>query len=650
MKSPRPPGWKSTRPCIPSPPRWLDGSSATHLVVGRAVQAGEVLAELDAEAPRLQYEEARVRLTALTAQRQARRQELSAEQVAQQDERQAARVALDEARARYREAEVAARAAAEQADIFVRLDARELASRLDLLRTKADADQKRAAADALRLAISRLDRDQRTKDSDRTARITQFSREVTQLDGDIRTAEATLARLAHTIDQTRVRAPITGHLGEVATLQPGAVVRQGDTLGVVLPAGALQVVASFLPAIALGRVQLGQPARLRLDGFPWAQYGSLAGTVTSVATEARDGVIRVELRLEPATPTAIPLQHGLPGTVEVEVERISPATLVLRAVGQPPRYACPERRSARASGRSVMRAAIPRPRRHLFVPEVVQTSAMDCGPAALTCLLEGHGLSVSYGRLREACQTDVDGTSIDMLETIAVQLGLHAEQILVPVDHLFLPETMALPSIVVVRLPSGVTHFVVAWRRHGRVVQVMDPGTGRRWPTCRRFLDELYVHTQVAPCHRLACLGRDGRIPGRVTPTLGDPGDRWGRGGAAPGGGTGGPGMGAPRGPGCDHAHAHGSCPRRGGSAVASKRRGRWPRCLPVPPRKTPPDHPRSLRPIGWCARRPPVRTVRLPSWYAAPSWCASAGGRRPPLPRLSKTRLPPRRLHTAPP
>ncbi len=146
-----------------------------------------------------------------------------------------------------------------------------------------------------------------------------------------------------------------------------------------------------------------------------------------------------------------------------------------------------------------MRAAIPRPRRHLFAPEVVQTSAMDCGPAALTCLLEGYGLSVSYGRLREACQTDVDGTSIDMLETVATQLGLHAEQILVPVDHLLLPETMALPSIVVVRLPSGVTHFVVAWRRHRQVVQVMDPATGRRWPTCQRFLDELYVHTQSLP-------------------------------------------------------------------------------------------------------------------------------------------------------
>jgi membrane fusion protein (multidrug efflux system) len=281
----------------------------------------------------LQQEEARARLTALTAQHQARQQEIRAEQAAQQDERQATRVALDEARARHREADVAAQAAAEQAAIYARLDARGLVSRLDLLRTRADADQKRAAVETLRLAVSRLESDQRTKDSDRTARLTQFHREVTRLDGDIRTAEATLVRLSHLLDQTQVRAPITGYLGDVATLQPGAVIRQGDILGVVLPEGALRVVAHFLPATALGRVQPGQPARLRLDGFSWAQYGSLPATVSSVATEARDGVIRVELQLPPETPTAMPLQHGLPGTVEVEVERISPANLVLRAMG-----------------------------------------------------------------------------------------------------------------------------------------------------------------------------------------------------------------------------------------------------------------------------------------------------------------------------
>src|SRR5262249_9429060 len=75
----------------------------TQLVVGRDVQAGEVLVELDAAAVRLQHEEARQWSTALTAQRQARRQELVAEEVAQQDEQQAAHTALAEARARQRE-------------------------------------------------------------------------------------------------------------------------------------------------------------------------------------------------------------------------------------------------------------------------------------------------------------------------------------------------------------------------------------------------------------------------------------------------------------------------------------------------------------------------------------------------------------------
>src|SRR5436190_22675420 len=94
-------------------------------------------------------------------------------------------------------------------------------------------------------------------------------------------------------------------------------------------------------------------------------------------------------------------------------------------------------------------------RRRMLVPEVVQTSAMDCGPAALKALLEGFRVRVSYGRLREACQTDVDGTSIDTLEDVAGQLGVDAQQILVPLDHVLLSETAALPAIAVVRNAAG---------------------------------------------------------------------------------------------------------------------------------------------------------------------------------------------------
>ena len=122
---------------------------------------------------------------------------------------------------------------------------------------------------------------------------------------------------------------------------------------------------------------------------------------------------------------------------------------------------------------------------------------MDCGPAALKSLLDGHRIMVNYGRLREACQTDVDGTSINSLEDIAVGLGLDAEQILLPADHVLFAGAHALPAIAVIVLPPGVTHFVVIWRVHGPLIQIMDPRSGRRWISRRRLHEELYQHRMV---------------------------------------------------------------------------------------------------------------------------------------------------------
>jgi ATP-binding cassette subfamily B protein len=137
-------------------------------------------------------------------------------------------------------------------------------------------------------------------------------------------------------------------------------------------------------------------------------------------------------------------------------------------------------------------------RARFFVPETIQTSAVDCGPAALKSLLEGFGIGVSYGRLREACQTGLDGTSIDTIELVAGQVGLSAEQVMVPPDYLALDESI-LPAVVVTRLPTGYTHFVVVWRRVGPFFQIMDPASGRRWVRVRDFLSSVYVHRHKVP-------------------------------------------------------------------------------------------------------------------------------------------------------
>jgi ABC-type bacteriocin/lantibiotic exporter with double-glycine peptidase domain len=137
--------------------------------------------------------------------------------------------------------------------------------------------------------------------------------------------------------------------------------------------------------------------------------------------------------------------------------------------------------------------------RRFLVPEVVQTSEMDCGPAALACLLRGLGISASYSRLREACQSDIDGTSVDTLEDVALACGVAAEQVIVPPDHVGVPEAGLVPGIVITRTDTGIPHFVVLWKIVGPLVQVMDPRVGRRWLRSRRFLQEVYRHEMLLP-------------------------------------------------------------------------------------------------------------------------------------------------------
>ncbi|MFO1117208.1 MAG: ATP-binding cassette domain-containing protein [Beijerinckiaceae bacterium] len=136
--------------------------------------------------------------------------------------------------------------------------------------------------------------------------------------------------------------------------------------------------------------------------------------------------------------------------------------------------------------------------RRWLAPEVVQTSAMDCGPATLKCLLDGYRAPASYGRLREACQTDIDGTSVDAIETLLNDIGAPAEQAMLPADYLLL-ENAVFPYILVVRQTEGPPHLVLVWRRVGRWLQVMDPAVGRRWVDQRKFMAEIFEHeTQVA--------------------------------------------------------------------------------------------------------------------------------------------------------
>lgn len=138
-------------------------------------------------------------------------------------------------------------------------------------------------------------------------------------------------------------------------------------------------------------------------------------------------------------------------------------------------------------------------KRRWLAPEVIQTSAMDCGPAVLKSALEGLGVPVHLGHLREACQTEVDGTSVRTLAELARGVGLEPVQTVLPLDHVRLPEVLPLPAIVVVAQADRAMHFVLLWRSWRGWVQVMDPSEGRRWMRWSALVPLLYRHTMVLP-------------------------------------------------------------------------------------------------------------------------------------------------------
>jgi membrane fusion protein (multidrug efflux system) len=296
------------------------------------VEAGDVLVELDDRPLLSKLEERRVRLTGVRAQLEPLKKELTAREAALQDTLKAGQMRIDESKARVREAETIAELRTLEAGRGSRLKEGGYLSDSEAARAIAEAEAARAAVDAQSRAQARAEAEQRSLAGELAGELARLERQKTALEAEALALEAEITTLTVDIEQRKIRTPIAGRIGEVFVLRAGAFVEEGDVVATVVPAGDLRAVAEF-PLSSVGRLAPGQPARLRLDAFPWTEFGTVRATVNAIATEANDGRVRVELAIDRDPRSAIPLQHGLAGTAIVEVEGVTPWTLVLRAAG-----------------------------------------------------------------------------------------------------------------------------------------------------------------------------------------------------------------------------------------------------------------------------------------------------------------------------
>jgi membrane fusion protein (multidrug efflux system) len=307
---------------------------ATNLQVGRHVRQGDLLVELDAMAERLQRQQEQVRTQGLEPQLERLRSQIEAENATRAEENRAARLRREEALSRMREAQLAAQFAEREASRIHKLHEQHLVSAQEFEKADNEAGRLKLAVATQRAAVERIPQEQAARDRERDVRIARLEGEVAMLNTQREASQADAARLDYEQERRRIRAPADGRIGEAANLRVGAVVPEGSRLGSIIPPGRLLIVAQYPARAAFGRIRAGQSATLRLDGFPWAEFGAVAAKVTRVAEEIRDGKVRVELALGNKSSFQGVLEHGMPGTLEVAVERVSPLELTMRAAGQ----------------------------------------------------------------------------------------------------------------------------------------------------------------------------------------------------------------------------------------------------------------------------------------------------------------------------
>lgn len=321
--------------------------------LGDAVEEGQPLVELDARDQRLQVERAKIMSAGLAEENASLKRQQAAI-------RAAADARLGELRGREVEAEAQTNAA---------LSARDAARR--------NLDRARKLQDDGILSVQELEEREQAASGADSARIVAAAREallqstsrashygakadLEKLATDIARNERLLAEGQNALETAQLQlsklvivAPLAGRIGSMSRLAKGQLLKTGALVASVVPPSTVTVRAAFAPGPSLGKLRVGQPARVRFAAFSWTQYGHVPGRVTAVGNQPENGFVSVLVSLDPAA-ASFELQHGLEGQVDVVVEQTTPLRFLIRSLGArewdaPPPVHPLEQRSATSS-------------------------------------------------------------------------------------------------------------------------------------------------------------------------------------------------------------------------------------------------------------------------------------------------------------
>ena len=92
-----------------------------------------------------------------------------------------------------------------------------------------------------------------------------------------------LTEVRDTQDKEVLRAPLSGVVFGLVPSSPGYAASAGETLAKIVPGGVLEAKV-YLSNRDVGFVKQGMPAQIRVDTFPFTQFGSRSGSLKMIGT------------------------------------------------------------------------------------------------------------------------------------------------------------------------------------------------------------------------------------------------------------------------------------------------------------------------------------------------------------------------------
>jgi HlyD family secretion protein len=88
------------------------------------------------------------------------------------------------------------------------------------------------------------------------------------------------------LQQSIIRAPITGTLLQLKLRNPGQVVQPSEAVAQIAPLNAPLQIKAYVPAQDINKVAPGQKVKMQVSACPYPDYGTLKGIVQNVAPDA----------------------------------------------------------------------------------------------------------------------------------------------------------------------------------------------------------------------------------------------------------------------------------------------------------------------------------------------------------------------------